>query len=97
MVETKTIGPVYARLETKIKSDLNPVSYKIIDESHKHEGHAGHDGMGESHFRVQIVSPVFEGQSRVARQRLVYDLFSEEIKERIHAISLTLKTPEEEK
>lgn len=89
-------GDIYNRLVKKIETDLKPISYKVIDDSHKHAGHAGHDGLGESHFRIKIVSSVFEGLSRVDRQRRIYDLFKEEIEERIHAISLRLMTPEEE-
>ncbi len=29
-----------------------PESVRVIDESHQHEGHAGHRPGGESHFRL---------------------------------------------
>ena len=67
----------------------------IIDDSHRHAGHAGHDGLGESHFQVRIVSDAFAGKSRVERQRLVYDLLAAELKDRVHALSLTTQTPAE--
>lgn len=60
-------------------------------------GHAPLDGGGETHFRVEVVSAAFQGLSRVARQRLVFDLLAEELKERIHALQLKTLTPEEDK
>lgn len=83
------------RIRRKITENLAPVSLEVIDESHKHEGHAGHQPGGETHFHVVIVSEAFAGQNRVARQRLVYGLLAEEMSERVHALSLVTRTPEE--
>ncbi len=58
-------------------------------------GHAPVDGGGETHFKVEIVSAAFAGLSRVARQRLVYDILKAELAERVHALALTTRTPEE--
>lgn len=86
---------VATRIRTKLTEALAPERLDIVDESHKHAGHAGHDGRGESHFRVAIVSAAFRGQSRVARQRQVYGILSEELADRVHALALTTRTPEE--
>lgn len=74
---------------------LNPVSLDIIDESALHAGHAGardhaertgiHEG---THFELSIVSPVFAGQSPVARHRMIYDLLGDLMKTRIHALKI---------
>ena len=82
-------------MRRKIEQALAPAQLEIIDDSHRHAGHAGHDGRGESHFRVLIVSDAFEGRSRVERQRLVYDLLAAELQDRVHALSLTTRTPAE--
>ncbi|MGO4721894.1 MULTISPECIES: BolA family protein [unclassified Inquilinus] len=82
-------------MRRKIEDALAPAQLEIIDDSHRHAGHAGHDGQGESHFRVRIVSEAFTGKSRVDRQRLVYDLLAAELKDRVHALSLTTQTPAE--
>jgi BolA protein len=74
---------------------LTPVSLDIVDESHKHKGHAGYREGGESHFHVTVVSAAFEGQNRVARQRAVYDTLAEELAGPVHALSLKLMTPGE--
>lgn len=88
---------VRSKMERKLKEGLAPTRLDIYDESNRHVGHAGAHPEGESHFRMEIVSPAFAGKSRVARQRMVYDLLSEELSERVHALSLTaLLTPDEE-
>lgn len=83
------------RMRRTLEESLAPARLEIIDDSDRHAGHAGHDGRGESHFRVRIVSEAFAGRSRVERQRLVYDLLAAELKDRIHALSLTTETPAE--
>ena len=88
---------IYAsRLRDKLTEALNPQSLTIKDVSHRHAGHAGADHPGgETHFDVVIVCDRFQGLSRVARQRLVYDTVAQELAERVHALSLRALTPEE--
>jgi BolA protein len=83
------------RIREKLETGLSPAALQVIDESHKHEGHAGHRPGGETHFHVDIVSEAFAGQNRVARQRMVYALLADEMAARVHALSLTTKTPDE--
>lgn len=83
------------RIREKLAQALQPSSLGIVNESHRHAGHAGDDGSGESHFRVTIVSGAFTGKSRVERQRMVYDLLSEELRGGIHALSLKVMSPDE--
>ena len=83
-------------IENKLAEGLKPRRLSIVDESHKHAGHAGARAGGESHFRVEVVSAAFTGLTRVARQRLVYGLLAEELKGPIHALALSTLTPEED-
>lgn len=83
------------RIERKLTDGLSPQRLVVEDESHRHAGHAGHRPEGETHFRLLIVSAAFAGQSRVQRQRLVYDLLRDELSERIHALAMTTLTPDE--
>jgi len=82
-------------IRTKLSQRLAPTRLDIVDESHRHAGHAGARPEGETHFALTIVAAAFAGQSRVARQRLVYQILAEELATRIHALSLTTLTPEE--
>lgn len=83
-------------IHRKLTERFAPTRLEIIDESHRHAGHAGARPEGETHFAVAIVSEAFGGQSRVARQRLVYQTLAEELATRVHALSLTTLTPDEE-
>ena len=88
----------YTRILKKLTESLNPSSLIVIDDSAKHRGHAGarhgHAGQeGETHFQVKIASKSFEGLSSIARHRLVYQILDEELKERVHALSLTTDVP----
>lgn len=71
---------------------LQPTDLEIEDQSHQHAGHAGSRG-GASHFRLCITSPRFDGLSRVARQRLVYDALQDLIPFPIHALVLETQVP----
>ncbi len=90
------MGRIADTIRAKLSEGLKPTRLDIVDESHRHAGHAGARPEGESHFQVAIVSAAFAGQSRVARQRLVYGLLAAELKSDIHALSLTTLTPEED-
>lgn len=91
-------GPVAASIERKLTAALAPVSLRVVDDSHHHAGH-GHPGDkrhgNESHFRVEVVSAAFEGKSRIERHRLVNDLLAQELKEGLHALAVSARTPAE--
>lgn len=84
-------------IETKLTDAFRPQRLAIVDESGMHAGHAGARPGGETHFRVEIVSPLFEGKSRVERQRMIYAALKDEMASSIHALSLTVKTPTEDR
>jgi len=79
----------------KLSAAFAPVALEVKDESAMHAGHAGARPGGETHFRVRIVSPAFQGASRVERQRQVYAALSEELEARVHALALVTLTPAE--
>ena len=83
------------RIRTKLTDALAPVALDIVDDSHRHAGHSGARDGGETHFTVHITSAAFAGRSRLDRQRLVYAILAEEMAERVHALSLVTRTPEE--
>lgn len=82
-------------IRTKLVAALRPARLVIKDESHLHAGHAGARPGGESHFRALIVSPLFEGQPQVARQRAVNAALREELAGPVHALALKTLTPAE--
>ncbi len=82
-------------MRDKLEAAFTPVALAIEDESARHKGHAGVSEEGESHFRIRIVSPAFTGLSRLERQRKVYAVLADELKSRVHALSLTAIAPGE--
>jgi BolA protein len=92
---------VAATIERKLGERFSPTRLEVIDDSAQHAGHAGHPGGagqgGETHFSVVLVSAVFAGMGRVARQRLVYETLAEELAGGVHALALTTLAPGEER
>ncbi|WP_088183454.1 BolA family protein [Sphingobium sp. Z007] len=88
-------GPVASEIEARLRAALSPDHLAVIDDSETHRGHAGHDGSGESHFTVEVVSPLFTGQTRVARQRLVNAALADLLAEKVHALAIKARAPGE--
>ena len=82
------------RIQTLLHASLVPAECAVDDESHLHAGHAG-AASGGGHYRLRLVSARFEGLSKVARHRLVYDALHEMMPQDIHALAMTLLTPGE--
>lgn len=85
----------HARITRKLTEAFQPSVLDVTDDSAKHKGHAGHNPLGETHFSVLIVSSAFETMSKIARHRAIYQVLADEIKERVHALSLQSLTPHE--
>ena len=78
-------------MQELLQRTLNPTQLEVIDESGQHAGHVGANGTGfGTHFRVRIASPLFEGKSRVAKHRLVYDSLQIFIDNGAHAIAIEI-------
>ena len=84
------------RIRALLQAGLDPTECVVEDESHLHAGHAG-AASGGGHYRLTLVSTRFEGVNKVGRHRLVYDCLSELMKKEIHALAMTLLTPDEAK
>lgn len=92
--ETMSVAQI---LQRKLSDAFQPTRLSIVDDSHKHAGHAGAHPDGESHFSVEIVSPLFAGKSRVERQRLVYVVLAAELRHQVHALALRTLAPGEDR
>ena len=79
----------------KLREAFVPESLDVVDESHLHEGHAGHRPGGETHFRVYIVSPAFQGKSRVERHRMINATLAQELAGSVHALAISAQAPGE--
>lgn len=79
----------------RLTAALQPTRLELADQSAQHVGHAGHDPRGESHFSLVIESQAFEGQSRIARQRLVHSALADLLHDRVHALTIKALAPGE--
>ena len=79
----------------KLTEAFAPQSLKVEDESHQHEGHAGHRPGGQTHFRVYIVSPAFKGKTRIERHRMINQTLSSELEGGVHALAIHASAPGE--
>jgi BolA protein len=86
---------VHDLITRKLTEAFRPESLRIVDESHQHEGHAGHRPGGESHFRVYIVAQAFAGKSRLERHRLVNGALAAELAGSVHALAVHAAAPDE--
>jgi len=87
-----TTGHRITRMRAALEQALAPVELDIIDDSHKHVGHAGARG-GAGHYSVVIVSARFTGLPLLERHRMVYDALREMMNTDIHALSIQARTP----
>ena len=83
--------PVADQMRARLETTFSPQTLMIEDESAKHAGHAGAHPLGESHFVVTIQAAAFNGQARLERQRLVNAALAELLRDRIHALRLTVR------
>jgi len=79
----------------KLREAFSPQSLEVLDESHLHEGHAGHRPGGETHFRIYIVSPAFQGKSRIERHRMINATLAAELAGTVHALAIHAQAPGE--
>jgi len=80
---------VQKQIEEKINIHFQPSYMEVENESHRHASEAG----DESHFRVIIVSNIFNGLSLVKRHQEVYSVLKEEMEKPIHALVLHTYDP----
>ena len=82
------------RIRSTLEAGIKPESLELIDESHKHAGHAGAKS-GGGHYDVTIVAAAFEGLNAVKRHQLIYQTLGEMMQTEIHALSIKAFTPDE--
>ena len=82
-----------AEIDAAVRAALEPLKLEVVDDSHLHAGHAG--AREGRHFTVRITSARFNGLSRVARHRLIYDALQLLIPRGIHALAIEAHAPDD--
>ena len=80
--------PVRDAIVAKLSAKFLPDHLEVIDESARHQGHAGSRPEGETHFRVRIAAPGLNGLSRVAQHRAINDTLADELRKGVHALAI---------
>lgn len=80
---------VKEEIEDRLTAAFHPSVLEVVNESHRHAGHAGDDGSGESHFHITIRAAAFQDMTRIARHRAVQAALGD-LNQRIHAIALDI-------
>ena len=79
-----------SQIRTLLETQLKPSFLNVIDDNHKHIGHAGAQG-GAGHFTVEIASSLFKDKSRIACHKMIYTALNTMIPADIHALKIKLK------
>lgn len=82
-----------ADIDSAVRAALQPLTLQVLDDSHLHAGHAG--ALEGRHFTVRITAERFNGLSRLARHRLIYDAVQLLIPRGIHALAIEARAPGE--
>jgi stress-induced morphogen len=86
---------VEERITRKLQQAFAPETLEVVNDSHRHAGHASSPGTGESHFNIKVVSRSFAGKTRLERHRMVNEVLAEELAGNVHALAITALAPEE--
>ncbi len=76
------------QIRARLAAAFAPSELEVVDEGHKHIGHAGE---GKGHYHVRIVSPAFAGVLPIKRHRMVYAALDGLMSHDIHALSIDAK------
>ncbi|KAJ9072507.1 BolA domain UV induced protein Uvi31 [Entomophthora muscae] len=90
-IKAMSLGPIHTAIEQKLTLELKPLKLLIENESHKHASHSAMRGVDskETHFKITVVSDLFQGKTLMQQHRLIYDILKEEMGDgKIHALSL---------
>ena len=82
---------IQQEIEQQLTAAFTPAHLEVANESHMHSVPAN----SETHFRVVLVSVLFEGKRQVARHQQVYGALSDQLEGPVHALALHTYTPDE--
>ena len=83
--------PIIDEIRVRLEGAFAPERLEVVNESHRHRGHSGDDGSGESHFHITIRATSLGGLGRVERHRAIHAALGRELVGRIHALGLTVE------
>ena len=82
---------IYQIIEKKLKNSLSPIVFEVYNESYKHSVPKD----SETHFKLLVVSALFEKKTLVKRHQMIYGLLAYELRNGLHALALNTYAPDE--
>lgn len=76
-------------IKHKLEQALPGADIKLIDEDAQHQGHAATG----KHLAVTITYAGFKQMPLVEQHRMIYKILDKEMKEQIHALKISTRTP----
>lgn len=83
------MASIQQKIEQKLFNSIKSEYLVVVNESSMHNVPDG----SESHFKVTIVSPEFEGKMLIAQHRMINLILKDELENSIHALALHTYTP----
>lgn len=85
------MNPVETRILNTLGAEFHPEHLEVTNESYMHSVPPG----SETHFKVVLVSALFEGKRQVQRHQAIYACLAEELQSGVHALALHTFSPQE--
>lgn len=83
-------------IESKLAATFSPAHLRVVNQSHKHAGHAEAKAHGGGHYDVEITAAAFEKLPLIKRHRLVYAALADLLENgQIHALHIVARSPSE--
>ena len=79
-----------SRIHDILTEFFSPSTLEVVDESHRHAGHAGARPEGETHFKILIVADALKSMSRIDGHRAINDALKHEFETGLHALTIRI-------
>ena len=84
-----------SKIEKVIKDYFEPYYFSVLDVSEQHRGHQSFREGTESHFKIIIVSKIFDNKKKIDRHRMVNKILKDDYSKDLHSITIKALTLEE--
>ncbi len=82
---------IQEKIEEILQKKYSPTYLRVENKSDLHKNHAGDDGSGETHFRIEITTSVFKKYNRLECHRMIYKSLNKLMNNPIHALEIDIK------
>ena len=79
----------FDEIRAKLNKEIEFENIEIVDNSHKHVGHKFYS-KEKFHLHLKIKSLYLSSLSRLAAQKIIMKILSEDLKTKIHALEISI-------